>query len=96
MHQNTPKALYSVSEFCCAHGIARSHFYALLKEGRAPAIIKLGRRTLISTEAAAAWRRRLESEAAPGCVHSRAEGFPRADQAAGGDREHHEIAATVR
>lgn len=57
---NTPVLLLSVPEFCRSHGIARSHFYKLLKEGRGPRIIKLGRRTLISTAAAAAWRRSIE------------------------------------
>jgi predicted DNA-binding transcriptional regulator AlpA len=59
------RALLSVPEFCRSHGIARSHFYQLLKEGRGPRIIKLGRRTLISIEAAAAWRRALEAGSAP-------------------------------
>jgi hypothetical protein len=51
----TPLA-FSVEEFCKAHGISIGFFYTLLKEGRAPEIMKLGTRTLISHEAAARWR----------------------------------------
>lgn len=53
---------YTVAAFCQAHHIARSYFYALLKQGKGPEIYKLGRRTYISGEAAAAWRRRMEAE----------------------------------
>ena len=53
---------YSIPQFCSAHSISRALFYLLMKEGRAPAIMKVGRRTLISAEAAAAWHRRIESE----------------------------------
>ena len=49
-----------VDEFCREHGISRAHFYNLLKRGDGPAIMKVGRRTLISTYSAAAWRRRME------------------------------------
>jgi predicted DNA-binding transcriptional regulator AlpA len=54
----------SVAEFCHQHGISRGTFYKLLGEGRGPTTVKVGRRTLISSEAAADWRRRMEREAA--------------------------------
>ena len=54
----------SVAEFCHQHGISRGTFYKLLGEGRGPKAIKIGRRTLISREAAEEWRRRMEQEAA--------------------------------
>lgn len=57
-------SMFSVAEFCRAHSISRGTFYALLKEGRGPTISKVGRRTLISAEAAEAWRRRMEQETA--------------------------------
>ena len=57
----------SVAEFCHQHGISRGTFYKLLGEGRAPKAIKVGRRTLISAEAAEEWRRRMEREAAISC-----------------------------
>jgi predicted DNA-binding transcriptional regulator AlpA len=50
-----------VKGFCQEHGISRAHFYNLLKRGDGPAVMKVGRRTLISAEAAAAWRRRMEA-----------------------------------
>ena len=50
---------YSVAQFCIAHNISRGTFYKRLKRGEGPQIIKVGRRTLITGEAAAAWRRKL-------------------------------------
>jgi excisionase family DNA binding protein len=57
----------SVAEFCHQHGISRGTFYKLLGEGRGPKAVKIGRRTLISSEAAEEWRRRMEREAAISC-----------------------------
>lgn len=54
--------LYSVIQFCKIHGISRSLFYKLAKEGRGPQIMKVNRRTLISREAAEDWVRRMELE----------------------------------
>jgi excisionase family DNA binding protein len=56
--------MLSVSDFCRTHGISRGTFYKLLGEGRGPKAVKIGRRTLISSEAAEEWRRRMEREAA--------------------------------
>ena len=56
--------MMSVAEFCRDHGISRALFYELLKDGRGPTVAKVGRRTLISSEAAEAWRRRMEGHAA--------------------------------
>lgn len=53
---------YSVPAFCAAHGISRGYLYVLWAEGRGPRRTKLGRRVLISGEAAADWRRRMERE----------------------------------
>lgn len=55
---------YGVQQFCDAHDICRATFYNLVKEGRAPAVMKIGKRTLISVEAAREWRERLTSETA--------------------------------
>lgn len=54
----------TVDEFCQAHRISRGTFYNLLRDGRGPAVMKIGARTLVSIEAAAAWRRRMEQGAA--------------------------------
>ncbi|HZL30418.1 MAG TPA: hypothetical protein VFC54_05085 [Pseudolabrys sp.] len=56
------KMMLSVDEFCHTHGICRASFYNLLKRGDGPKIAKTGGRTLISTEAAAAWRRQMEEK----------------------------------
>src|SRR5712692_8654094 len=54
---------FSIPEFCRRHGISRAHFYNLSKSGDAPVVMRVGRRTLVSAEAAAAWRRRMEEAA---------------------------------
>jgi excisionase family DNA binding protein len=56
-------AAYSIAEFCRAHAVSRAFVYALVKRGDGPAVMKVGRRTLISAEAAAEWRRRMEAMA---------------------------------
>jgi hypothetical protein len=55
---------HTVEEFCQAHRISRGTFYNLLKDDRGPRVMKVGARTLVSNEAAADWRRRMESEGA--------------------------------
>lgn len=57
----TEKACYSVDEFCSAHAISRAMFYKLRADGKAPRTMAVGSRTLISCEAAAAWRRACEN-----------------------------------
>lgn len=56
------KPAYTVTDFCADHYISRSFLYELIKDGRAPRLMKIGRRTLISAEAAAEWRKRMEAE----------------------------------
>lgn len=51
---------YTIAQFCADHNISRTHFYQLIKDGKAPRLMKLGRRVLVSAEAAADWRRQLE------------------------------------
>ncbi|MGE4238690.1 hypothetical protein [Hydrogenophaga sp.] len=63
-HGYAPRAAATVPQFCDGHNISRTHFYELIKQGRAPRLMKVGRRTLISSEAAADWRRRMEAETA--------------------------------
>lgn len=57
-------ATLTIPKFCDSHHISRTHFYELVKQGRGPRLMKVGRRTLISQEAAADWRRRMEAETA--------------------------------
>ena len=42
--------------------MSRTLFYELEKQGRGPVTFKLGRKTLISSHAAADWVKRMEAE----------------------------------
>jgi predicted DNA-binding transcriptional regulator AlpA len=71
---NTPTALTtdpansvgasSIAEFCKRHGISIAMFYKLAKTGKAPRLMHVGVRRLVSDEDAAAWRRMM-AEASP-------------------------------
>lgn len=58
----TAKLAYTVPQFCDGFNVSRTHFYALLKDGKGPRLMKVGRRTLISAQAAADWCKRMEEE----------------------------------
>ena len=58
------KLAYSIDDFCEAHGICRATLYNLWKAGDGPRFMHVGRRRLITVEAAADWRRELEAHAA--------------------------------
>jgi predicted DNA-binding transcriptional regulator AlpA len=60
----TGRKAFSIDEFCTEHNISRATYYNLIKVGKAPQQMKVGARRLISIEAAAAWRRQMEAEAA--------------------------------
>ena len=57
--------MYSVKEFCRTHRISRAKFYEILAAGDGPEVLKLGRRTLITGEAARAWREAMSREWRP-------------------------------
>lgn len=46
---------HSITELCKLIGIARSTFYLMLKEGRAPAVTKLGSRSVVFERDYLAW-----------------------------------------
>jgi len=56
------RAVYSVDEFCDSHDLSRTTYFQLEKEGRGPRSMKIGRRRLITLEAAAEWRASMEAE----------------------------------
>jgi predicted DNA-binding transcriptional regulator AlpA len=59
------KQALSIPEFCAAHGLSRSFYFILRKDGLGPREMRVGGRVLISREAAADWRRdREETERA--------------------------------
>jgi hypothetical protein len=51
----TPHA-FSINEFCAAHNISRTKLYEILRTPEGPRCMKVGRRRLISAEAAKEWR----------------------------------------
>jgi hypothetical protein len=55
---------FTVSEFCRAHRLSATHYYELKKNGQGPNEIEIGRRRIISFEAAARWRKAREAAAA--------------------------------
>jgi len=56
---------YSIKQFCDAHGgISEAFFHALVAKGKGPKLMKIGARTLISVDAAAAWRAQREAATA--------------------------------
>jgi predicted DNA-binding transcriptional regulator AlpA len=58
---------YSIPEFCQQFRIGKTFLYKLLKDGRGPRIIRVGRRTIISSEAARDWIAQLEKAAPKSC-----------------------------
>jgi hypothetical protein len=62
--RGSPTHAFTVLEFCDAHRISRSRYYELKKQGLAPVEMIVGRKRLISFEAADLWRRERERAAA--------------------------------
>lgn len=54
----------TIKQFCEDHGISRGFYYTLEEAGLGPRVMRLGRRILISQEAAADWRRETEERTA--------------------------------
>lgn len=61
---------FTVQQFCDNYQIGRNLFYKMVATGTGPALMKVGRRTLISHEAANEWRERVERKTAEGSVWS--------------------------
>jgi hypothetical protein len=53
----------SIEQFCKDHNFSQSQYYAMRKVGRGPDEMAVGRRRLISDEAAERWRRDRERDA---------------------------------
>jgi predicted DNA-binding transcriptional regulator AlpA len=70
MSDAASKLCFTIREFCALHGISRSKFYELAKEGVGPALMRVGGRSLISAEAARAWRRLMESNSREACLRT--------------------------
>jgi hypothetical protein len=52
--------IYTVETFCRIFAVSRAGFYRMIQRGEGPAVLHIGKRTLISVEAADEWRRRME------------------------------------
>lgn len=61
-HGYSPPSAYSIAEFCADNRISRTHLHNLNKAGRGPRVMRVGRRVIISAEAAADWRREFEAQ----------------------------------
>jgi hypothetical protein len=55
-----PRAALTVREFCEAFRISQAKYYEMKKEGWGPVEMEVGRRRVISYEAASVWRRERE------------------------------------
>jgi predicted DNA-binding transcriptional regulator AlpA len=77
-------SMLSVPAFLAEHGISRSLFYRLVAEGRGPRITKINGRTLISAEAAADWRTKMEKETEQAAARSGVSGRGKRGVAASG------------
>ena len=51
---------YSIRAFCAAHAISIDLYFRQQRRGEGPQTMKVGGRTLISIESAAAWRKQRE------------------------------------
>jgi hypothetical protein len=61
----TEIAAYTIPTFCAAHGgMSEAFFWKLVTAKGGPQLMKVGARTMVSAEAAAAWRREREAAAA--------------------------------
>ena len=64
-HSMDPNLLaMSIKAFCALHAISEDQFYKMQREKWGPVVRHVGSRTLLSHEAAAAWRRSREEAAA--------------------------------
>ena len=63
-----PTSALSVPEFCDAYGISKSFFYKLMRQGQAPATMQIGKRRLISSDAAEQWRKDMEEASKGGAA----------------------------
>jgi hypothetical protein len=59
-HDEDSVDAYSIPAFCHRHGISEAFFHKLRTQGLGPRVMRLGTRTLITRESAAAWRRERE------------------------------------
>lgn len=59
-----PAACFSISTFSVAHSLSEAMYFKLRGQGRGPRELRIGTRVLITFEAAAEWRAKMERETA--------------------------------
>jgi hypothetical protein len=52
---------YTIKQFCAAHSISRAHLYNLLRIKQGPSLMRVGKRVLITCEAAQLWRGQMQA-----------------------------------
>lgn len=57
--------ILTIPQFCEASGLSRATFYRLREIGRAPKLMQVGARVLISREAFTQWRAAVEADPIP-------------------------------
>ena len=55
---------YTVKQFTQTYNLSRSTIYRLWRDGRGPRVLRVGRKVLITVEAAQEWARSMEAEVA--------------------------------
>lgn len=63
MEHTEPGEAFGIATFCKHYGISRALFYKLQSQGKAPKTFNLGRRVLITKDAARKWLRTMEGAA---------------------------------
>ena len=60
MDQPIAKEIQSIPKFCKKHEISRAFFYKLQGQGKAPKVVKLGRRSIITPRGEYDWLEALD------------------------------------
>lgn len=50
----------SIHEFCVNEGISKSMYHKIVRLGKGPQFMKIGRRTIITADAINEWRKKME------------------------------------
>ena len=66
-------ALMTLPVFWARNGLTKTQFYYLRRIGRAPDVISIGTKDLISPDAEAAWRKEMTSNPLKGSLRKHAE-----------------------
>jgi len=63
---------FTIPEFCRRHGFSQSKYFEIAAAGEGPRVMRVGKRVLISREAAGAWRRAREAASCSPALESSA------------------------